>query len=121
VPRPDAPARRTLSYPTPAIDDTPRAAPSPPAASVAATAPLVADPPGEMEALQPARLAGPLELAETRIAPASETIAPPITVTIGRIEVRATRPEPARPVVRAPRPQPRLTLDAFLSREGRGR
>jgi hypothetical protein len=51
----------------------------------------------------------------------SDGTAPTIVVSIGRIEVRASRPEPPRPVARAPRPQPRLTLDAFLGRQGRGR
>jgi len=121
APSSDVNARRTLAYPTAAIDEAPRPAPSPPAAGVAVISPLVADSPGEKDVLRPARLAGPLDLSETRIASASESVVPPVTVTIGRIEVRATRPEPARPVVRAPRPQPRLTLDAFLNREGRGR
>jgi hypothetical protein len=55
------------------------------------------------------------------LAPDRDGGTPAITVSIGRIEVRASRPEPARTVARTPRPQPRLTLDAFLSRQGRGR
>jgi hypothetical protein len=57
---------------------------------------------------------------DERIAPASAGNALTVAVSIGRIEVRASRPEPARTVVRIPRPQPRLTLDAFLNRQGRG-
>jgi hypothetical protein len=58
---------------------------------------------------------------DASLAPERDGGTPAITVSIGRIEVRASRPEPARTVARTPRPQPRLTLDAFLSRQGRGR
>jgi hypothetical protein len=61
------------------------------------------------------------QVLDESLAPERDGGTPAITVSIGRIEVRVSRPEPARPVVRAPRPQPRLTLDAFLNRQGHGR
>jgi hypothetical protein len=39
----------------------------------------------------------------------------PVHVTIGRIEVRATTPAADRPPVRRPAPQPRLSLEDYLS------
>ncbi len=45
---------------------------------------------------------------------------PTIEITIGRVEVRL-RPEAARPPQPAPRPKPALSLDDYLSRQGRGR
>jgi len=48
--------------------------------------------------------------------------APQVTVSIGRIEVRAApRPEPVRPVQPAARPQPTLSLGEYLERSRKGR
>lgn len=54
-------------------------------------------------------------------APAPPPMPPPIRVTIGRIEVRAVHPPPpvARP--KATRPQPALSLDAYLQQRKGGR
>lgn len=70
---------------------------------------------------QEPRAAGRMDAPErgAPTAPASELPVPAITVMIGRIEVRATRPEPIREASRGPRPRPRLTLDAFLDRDRR--
>ena len=62
---------------------------------------------------------------EERFTPATvepAAAAPTITVTIGRIEVRAlTRAQPGPPAVRPAPPRPRMTLDAFLAQRRRDR
>jgi hypothetical protein len=45
---------------------------------------------------------------------------PIVRVTIGRIDVRATSPPPARPAKSAPRPGPKLTLDGYLKERKEG-
>jgi hypothetical protein len=62
----------------------------------------------------PAPIARPAVDRGTRPNGPAAVSPPPIHVTIGRIEVRATTPAADRPIRRAP-PQPRLSLEDYLS------
>ncbi|HEX6203562.1 MAG TPA: hypothetical protein VF100_11210, partial [Thermoanaerobaculia bacterium] len=51
--------------------------------------------------------------------PSSRTASPPIRVTIGRIEIRAVRPEAPAPARRLA--EPAVSLDGYLERRRSGR
>lgn len=83
-------------------------------------------PPGRAVTPITPRLPEPPPPLETRLA--NRQSGPPvIRVTIGRIEVRATSPQPERnrrqpaPAAHPPLPQPALSLDAYLKQRGGSR
>ncbi|HMM42141.1 MAG TPA: hypothetical protein PKA95_09590 [Thermomicrobiales bacterium] len=95
-PSPDAPRDRTRDVAGPATEPaTPR---------------ILARP-------VPAREPGLIPVARREPAPA-----PPVIVTIGRVEVSLSRPtEPPRPIPRPASPQPAMSLGEYLERSRRGR
>jgi Meckel syndrome type 1 protein len=98
----------------------PRARPAPHPDAPAEPAPAT---PAAARAVEPAPLLRPPPPPLLRAHADTQAASPAVKVTIGRVEVRAVLPEPAREPRRRRPPVPkRMTLDEYLSKpQGRGR